>query len=83
MLAMSFSVFLACLFFCPFQCSLSEVYSRDTYFDFVSCQFALHYSFETEERARKQLVNIAERLAINGYTHDSLFCLIFAIFVLC
>jgi hypothetical protein len=27
-------------------------------FDFVSCQFALHYSFETEEMARGLFENV-------------------------
>lgn len=36
-------------------------------FDFVSCQFALHYSFETEARARGLLLNISERLKPHGY----------------
>jgi mRNA (guanine-N7-)-methyltransferase len=35
-------------------------------FDIVSCQFALHYSFENESRARMFARNIAERLKPGG-----------------
>jgi len=33
----------------------------------VSCQFALHYSFETEESARQFLRNVSYRLKPNGF----------------
>lgn len=36
-------------------------------FDICSCQFALHYSFETEERARMLLHNASARLRVGGY----------------
>mmetsp|Transcript_16364 Transcript_16364/g.63873 ORF Transcript_16364/g.63873 Transcript_16364/m.63873 type:complete len:374 (-) Transcript_16364:45-1166(-) len=36
-------------------------------FDICSCQFALHYSFETEERARQLLHNVSSRLRVGGY----------------
>lgn len=36
-------------------------------FDLVSCQFALHYSFESEARARMFSINIGERLKPGGY----------------
>jgi len=36
-------------------------------FDLVSCQFALHYSFETEERARQLLENVSARLTPGAY----------------
>ncbi|KAI9011033.1 guanine-7 methyltransferase, isoform CRA_c [Gaertneriomyces semiglobifer] len=36
-------------------------------FDLVSCQFALHYSFETETKARTALRNIASNLRTGGY----------------
>lgn len=35
-------------------------------FDIVSCQFALHYSFESEQRARTILKNISNNLKNNG-----------------
>ena len=36
-------------------------------FDFVSCQFALHYSWETESRARQLLHNVACNLRVGGH----------------
>ena len=35
-------------------------------FDVVSCQFALHYSFGTEARARRALQNVAALLRVGG-----------------
>ncbi|KAJ3146639.1 mRNA cap guanine-N7 methyltransferase [Geranomyces variabilis] len=35
--------------------------------DLVSCQFALHYSFETEEKARIGLTNITKNLKPGGF----------------
>ena len=35
-------------------------------FDLVSCQFALHYAFETEESARTMMANVAARLRPGG-----------------
>lgn len=36
-------------------------------FDLVSCQFGLHYSFETLTQARRMLTNISECLKPDGY----------------
>lgn len=36
-------------------------------FDLVSCQFALHYSFESEVKARMALKNAAGRLKAGGF----------------
>ena len=36
-------------------------------FDLVSCQFALHYSFSSEQRARRALQNVADVLRPGGY----------------
>jgi len=36
-------------------------------FDLVSCQFALHYSFESEEKANGLLKNVSCRLKPGGY----------------
>jgi mRNA (guanine-N7-)-methyltransferase len=36
-------------------------------FDLVSCQFALHYAFESEARARQCVTNAAARLQPGGY----------------
>ncbi len=35
-------------------------------FDLVSCQFAFHYAFETEERLRMALLNVSDRLRPGG-----------------
>ena len=45
---------------------LSSALPADLLFDFVSCQFALHYSFESEARAKTFAANIAERLRPGG-----------------
>ena len=47
--------------------SIPRLYAPRLQFDLVSCQFALHYSFETEDRARALLVNVAERLKPDGF----------------
>ncbi|XP_039593783.1 mRNA cap guanine-N7 methyltransferase [Polypterus senegalus] len=39
----------------------------ETYFDICSCQFVLHYSFETQEQAEQMLRNACERLRPGGY----------------
>lgn len=36
-------------------------------FDFVNCQFALHYSWQTESRAHQMLQNVACNLRPNGH----------------
>ncbi|KAH3705866.1 P-TEFb-cap methyltransferase Pcm1 [Pelomyxa schiedti] len=36
-------------------------------FDVVSCQFALHYSFESEEKVRGLLCNVTTRLKPGGF----------------
>lgn len=35
--------------------------------DIVSCQFALHYAFETEDKARRMLLNVTKSLKMGGY----------------
>ena len=49
-----------------FGVSLSQVTKRQK-FDIVSCQFALHYAFESESRARQALKNIGQHLVTDGY----------------
>jgi len=49
-----------------FSVKLEELLKRDTFFDMASCQFALHYSFENEARARKLLENVSTRLKVGG-----------------
>lgn len=39
----------------------------DREFDLASCQFALHYSFASEERAWQFLKNATERIRPGGY----------------
>ena len=36
-------------------------------FDLVSCQFALHYSFESKEKAHVALKNVSARLKTGGH----------------
>lgn len=43
-----------------------EIWPAALTFDVVSCQFAIHYSFESEERARTMMRNAAERLKPGG-----------------
>eukprot|EP00850_Spirogloea_muscicola_P020402 SM000214S06796 [mRNA] locus=s214:112275:115008:- [translate_table: standard] len=46
--------------------SLMEHLKMDTPFDAISCQFAFHYSFETEARARQALKNVSDLLRPGG-----------------
>ncbi len=39
---------------------------EETNFNVASCQFALHYSFETEQKARQFLQNVSENLQDGG-----------------
>lgn len=50
-----------------FRVPLSLSLPAGTNADLVSCQFALHYSFETEARARCCMRNIAQNLAVGGH----------------
>lgn len=53
--------FMAC------DCHLPMTFGPAVKFNLVSCQFALHYSFATEERAKGLLSNAAARLVHGGY----------------
>ena len=44
-----------------------EKIDKKYYFDLVSCQFALHYHFENEQRLNAFLVNVSSRLCKGGY----------------
>ena len=44
-----------------------EKLNKNYYFDLVSCQFALHYHFETKEKLNAFLKNVTERLNDGGY----------------
>eukprot|EP00842_Homolaphlyctis_polyrhiza_P003868 jgi/Hompol1/4482/HPOL_003649-RA len=40
---------------------------NDRLFDLVSCQFSLHYSFESEQTARQAIINVSSHLVSGGY----------------
>jgi mRNA (guanine-N7-)-methyltransferase len=40
---------------------------QEIYFDLVSCQFAMHYHFENEDRLRAFLTNVTSKLNNGGY----------------
>ena len=44
-----------------------EKIDQKYYFDLVSCQFALHYHFESEQRLNAFLVNVSKKLCEGGY----------------
>ena len=46
---------------------LLEKINKDYYFDLVTCQFALHYHFETKEKLNAFLKNVTARLNFGGY----------------
>lgn len=50
-----------------FAVRLTEFLPDDALFDVVSCQFAMHYAFESEARVRQMLVNVTERLRPGGF----------------
>jgi mRNA (guanine-N7-)-methyltransferase len=50
-----------------FEAPLSGALADHLPFDLVSCQFALHYAFSSEQRARRALQNVAELLRPGGY----------------
>ena len=49
------------------QNKLLEKIDKNYYFDIVSCQFALHYHFESEQRLNSFLLNVSSRLCDGGY----------------
>eukprot|EP00123_Amoebidium_parasiticum_P009788 comp19706_c0_seq1/m.23448 comp19706_c0_seq1/g.23448 ORF comp19706_c0_seq1/g.23448 comp19706_c0_seq1/m.23448 type:complete len:315 (-) comp19706_c0_seq1:11-955(-) len=46
---------------------LRDMFPERYAFDVVSCQFSLHYAFESEQRARRMLQNITDLLKPGGY----------------
>ncbi|CAB4036546.1 mRNA cap guanine-N7 methyltransferase [Paramuricea clavata] len=48
--------------------------NKDVKFDMTSCQFALHYAFESAEQAEKMLQNACERLKPGGYFIGTMPC---------
>jgi hypothetical protein len=49
------------------QARLADKLDHRLSFDITSCQFALHYSFESKEQAEMMIRNAAERLVQGGY----------------
>ncbi|CAN0910304.1 mRNA cap guanine-N7 methyltransferase 1 [Linum grandiflorum] len=49
-----------------FEIRLDKVLADDAPFDLCSCQFAMHYSFSTEKRARRALANVSALLRPGG-----------------
>ncbi|KAJ3010538.1 mRNA cap guanine-N7 methyltransferase [Thoreauomyces humboldtii] len=49
-----------------FATPIQEMFPKDCRINTVSCQFALHYSFETEEKARIAMRNITSNLQPGG-----------------
>ena len=61
-------VFPAALFVADaFEAPLGGALAEHVPFDLVSCQFALHYAFSSEQRARRALQNVADVLRPGGY----------------
>jgi mRNA (guanine-N7-)-methyltransferase len=50
-----------------FAVRLADYLPHDAIFDIVSCQFAMHYAFESEARTRQMLLNVTERLRPGGF----------------
>lgn len=46
---------------------LTSHYTNKMAFDLCSCQFSLHYSFESYDQAHMMMRNACERLRPNGY----------------
>ncbi|XP_057825677.1 mRNA cap guanine-N7 methyltransferase 1 isoform X8 [Cryptomeria japonica] len=49
-----------------YEVRLDEELKHDAPFDICSCQFALHYSWSTKERARRALLNVSTLLRPGG-----------------
>ncbi|SPQ93287.1 unnamed protein product (mitochondrion) [Plasmodiophora brassicae] len=54
-----------------FATNLDDVLPEAIQFDAVSCQFSLHYSFETEARARRMIENVSRRLKPGGHFYGT------------
>ncbi|GJD08715.1 mRNA cap guanine-N7 methyltransferase 1 [Galdieria sulphuraria] len=50
-----------------FSCRLSRYLEPDRNFHIVSCQFSMHYAFSCEEKVRRLLENVTERLVAGGF----------------
>ena len=49
------------------QTALGDLLDKGVMFDISSCQFSLHYSFESEKKAHGLMSNAASRLVQGGY----------------
>ncbi|KAJ5078182.1 mRNA cap guanine-n7 methyltransferase [Anaeramoeba ignava] len=49
------------------KASIHDAIDRNIFFDIVSCQFSLHYSFQSESTVRKMLENVTCRLSKGGF----------------
>jgi mRNA (guanine-N7-)-methyltransferase len=50
-----------------FKCDITRFIPKDVAFHISSCQFALHYAFRSEQRAKNAVKNLCERLLDGGY----------------
>eukprot|EP00171_Calliarthron_tuberculosum_P006716 IDg6716t1 len=50
-----------------FAINIADYLQTDHMFDIISCQFAIHYAFGTEERVRQLLRNVTDRLQPGGF----------------
>lgn len=50
-----------------FAMNIADYLDEDHMFDLVSCQFAIHYAFDSETRVRQLLQNVTERLRPGGF----------------
>lgn len=50
-----------------FKETIADFLNESHMFDVVSCQFAMHYAFESEERVRHLLKNVTDRLKPGGF----------------
>ncbi|CAG4944158.1 unnamed protein product [Colias eurytheme] len=57
---------------CTKECLRNKYVDPSIRFDIVSCQFGLHYSFESLGQARRMLMNITECLKPGGYFFGTL-----------
>jgi len=50
-----------------FGCQLDRYLEPDIHFHVVSCQFSMHYAFSSEEKVRRMLENVTQRLVPGGF----------------
>ena len=52
---------------------IKKIFNNKKKFDVISCQFSIHYMFETKETVNKLIMNINNNLKIGGYIILTLF----------